>query len=173
MDHTQHTANYKLAIKKAHELIKFFGYEEPPIDPVKIAQGLGIKVYFAGFTEESDKLISGFFNSKENAIYVNKNEFTPRQTFTIAHELGHHQLHKEWAESKDYKILYREQLTKRQTDYREQEANAFSAHLLVPKFMLNKYKNLATISQLATLFVVSESVIKYRLMDNHEHEYGL
>jgi Zn-dependent peptidase ImmA (M78 family) len=173
MKSIQGTANYKLAIKKAYELIQFFGYEEPPIDPIKIAQGLGIKVYFAEFNEESDKLVSGFFNSKENAIYVNKNEFTPRQTFTIAHELGHHQLHREWAESKDYKILYREQLTQKQTDFREQEANTFSANLLVPKFILNKYKNVATISELATLFVVSEPVIKYRLMDKYEHEYGL
>lgn len=164
-------ANYKLAIKKAHELIEFFGYEEPPINPVKIAHGLGIKVYLTEFNEESDRLISGFFNSKENAIYVNKNEFVPRQTFTIAHELGHQQLHRSWAESKDYKILYREQLTKRQTDFREQEANAFSANLLVPKFMLNKYRNVATVSELAILFVVSESVIKYRLMDRRE--YGL
>ncbi len=171
MEHTQGTANYKLAIQKAQELIKFFGYEEPPINPVKIAQELGIKVYFTEFNEESDKLISGFFNSKEKAIYVNKNEFTPRQTFTIAHELGHHQLHRAWAESKDYKILYREQLTKKQTDFREQEANAFAANLLVPNFILNKYKNIASISELATSFVVSESVIKYRLMD--KNEYGL
>ena len=163
--------DYEKARQKAADVIKFFGYTEPPIDPVKIAQGLGIKVYFAEFNEESDRIISGFFDSKESAIYVNKNEITPRQTFTIGHELGHHQLHKEWVESGEYKILYREQLTRKQTDPREQEANAFSASLLVPKKMLDKYKKIATLSELAVLFVVSESVIQYRLMD--KYEYGL
>jgi Zn-dependent peptidase ImmA (M78 family) len=45
----------------------------------------------------------------------------------------------------------------------EQEANAFAAHLLVPRAMLEKYRGLASIAELSELFAVSMPVIKNRL----------
>jgi len=158
--------DFKKAQEAALALLDEFGYEVPPIDPVIISRELGIRVYFVEFEKEDDN-ISGFFSADENAIYVNKNEYAPRQTFTIAHELGHKRLHEEWLKSSDYKVLLRDQ-SAAPKDPIEQEANVFAAHLLVPKFILQKYKDIASIQELATLFMVSEPVIRARL----KHEYG-
>ena len=87
--------DYDRARTSALEILKSFGYTKPPVDPVKIADTLGVRVYFAEFLKEYDKY-SGFFDSEKEAIYVNKAEFLPRQNFTVAHELGHWKLHKEW-----------------------------------------------------------------------------
>jgi Zn-dependent peptidase ImmA (M78 family) len=160
------------AKNNALKILDDFGIDCPPINPVKIALEMGIAVNFANFPKHNN--VSGFFNAKQNAIYVNAAEAGSRMTFTIAHELGHSQLHRDWAESSDYKILYRNQNIIDQKDPKEVEANVFAANLLVPRFLLDKYKkilenSLIGISDLATVFAVSNPVIKFRL----KNEYGL
>lgn len=166
MEELSEKPDYERAKKFALDVLEFSGIKSPPIDPVNIARTLGITVNFAKFEKQHDN-ISGFYLASENAIYVNENEYAPRMTFTVAHELGHQRLHKEWAESKNYKILYRDQVFKDQRDPKEIEANVFAAHLLVPKFLLDKYRKIATISELSTLFAVSEPVIKIRLKNEY------
>jgi Zn-dependent peptidase ImmA (M78 family) len=122
---------------------------------------LGVTVYFVIF-EDDKKNISGFFDCEERAIFVNKEEWPLRQTFTIAHELGHKVLHEELAQSGEYRVLLRDQ------DYfgeepHEKEANAFAAHLLVPRFLLDEYWKYLTVEQLSQLFAVSVPMIKNRL----------
>ena len=153
--------DYKKAQQEALDLLDKFGYTSPAIDPVKICRDLGIRVYFSDFTGEDDK-ISGFFYGEKNEIYVNKNEYPQRQTFTIAHELGHKIMHEKWLNSSDYKVLLRNSIND-SDDPKEKEANAFAAHLLVPKFMLDKYYRIASIEELATLFMVSVPVIRARM----------
>jgi Zn-dependent peptidase ImmA (M78 family) len=154
----------KLAV---NQLLTEFNIVEPPVDPVRLSRELGVEVIFATFAE-SDNNISGFYDFEENAIYVNKNEFPLRQTFTVAHELGHKVLHEEWAKSSDYRILLRDQLFD-SDDPNEKEANAFAANLLVPRVMLDKYWRGATEEQLSQLFAVSVPVIRNRLA----FEYGV
>lgn len=153
-------ADFKKAEATALGLLRDFGVTKPPINPVEIAARLDVKVWFVEFAGEYSK-VSGFYDVDEQAIYVNKDEYPHRQTFTVAHELGHHLLHKEWAQSGDYKMLFRDE--KGSKDAHEQEANAFAANLLVPRSMLMEYKNLANVSDLATLFLVSAPVIENRL----------
>jgi len=160
------TPDYKKAQLKALEILDKFGYTSPPVDPAKIARDLGIRVYFANFKDEDDK-ISGFFFAEKNEIYINENEYPQRQTFTIAHELGHKIMHEEWLNSSDYKVLLRNSIND-STDPKEKETNAFAAHLLVPRFMLDKYYKIASIEELATLFMVSAPVIRARM----QFEYG-
>jgi Zn-dependent peptidase ImmA (M78 family) len=143
-----------------------FKVTEPPVDPVKIARALGVTVYFVTFEWEKQN-VSGFFDCDERAIFVNKDEYPLRQTFTIAHELGHKVLHEEWAKSAEYKVLLRDQ-DGNSDDLREKEANAFAANLLVPRFLLDRYWNKLTSEQLSRLFAVSVSMIKHRLA----FEYG-
>lgn len=159
--------DWKKSQKEAINLLEEFGITSPPVDPVNIARSLGIKVFFAEFAPE-DNSISGLYDADENAVIVNQDEFPPRQTFTVAHELGHKRLHEEWLKSSDYKVLLRDQLANSK-DPIEQEANNFAAHLLVPKFLLDKYRKIASIKELATLFAVSEPVITFRL----KREYGI
>lgn len=159
--------DFKRAQAKALEILNDFGYTEPPVEPDRIAKDLGIRVYFSDFKDEYDK-ISGFFYAEKNEIYINKSEFPQRQTFTIAHELGHKLLHEDWLKSSNYQVLLREPLPANASDPKEQEANAFAAHLLVPRFMLNKFYKIASIEQLATLFMVSMPVVRSRI----QFEYG-
>lgn len=153
-------ADFKKAQNAALELLEQFGVTKPPINPVDIAKSLGVKVWFVNFSGEYDK-VSGFYDVDEKAIYVNKDEYPHRQTFTVAHELGHHILHKEWAKSSDYKMMFRNEGPSK--DPHEQEANAFAANLLVPRKMLDEYKSLASPSELAELFLVSLPVIANRM----------
>lgn len=156
----EESTDYEKARKNALELLSDFGFDSPPIDPALIARELGIIVNFVEFDKDHEN-ISGFYFAKKNIIYINANEYPPRMTFTIAHELGHQRLHEEWSKSKNYQVLYRD--LRNQNDPKEQEANCFAAHLLVPKFLLDKYKKIASTSELAILFAVSEPVIRNRL----------
>jgi hypothetical protein len=86
--------NYARVRREVRHLHEEFGVTAPPVDPVRIARGIGVTVYFVIF--ETDKQnISGFFDYEERAIFVNRDEYPLRQTFTIAHELGHKILHEE------------------------------------------------------------------------------
>ncbi|HYP57343.1 MAG TPA: ImmA/IrrE family metallo-endopeptidase [Beijerinckia sp.] len=159
--------NYARVKREALRLLDEFSITTPPVDPMKIARGVGVTVYFVKFAPEKQN-VSGFFDCDERAIFVNKAEWPLRQTFTIAHELGHKVLHEEWARSSDYRVLLRDQ------DYNgdephEKEANAFAANLLVPRFMLDQYWKNLTLEQLSQLFAVSVPVIKNRLSS----EYGV
>jgi Zn-dependent peptidase ImmA (M78 family) len=153
------------AKKEAIILLQTFGLTEPPVNPIDIAHNLGVKVMFVEF-EKSFSNVSGFYDFEEDTIFVNMDEYPLRQTFTIAHELGHRILHKEWAQSSDYKVLLREDRVS--NDPKETEANTFAANLLVPKFMLDKYWEELSTSKLSELFAVSVPVIKHRI----SFEYG-
>ncbi|WP_218132892.1 ImmA/IrrE family metallo-endopeptidase [Dyadobacter soli] len=157
--------DYRRAKGEAIRLLQQFGLEKPPVNPMEIAQHLGVKVSFVEFEKKLNN-ISGFYDFEEDTIFVNMDEYPLRQTFTIAHELGHRILHAEWAKSPDYKVLMRDDMGA--NDAKEAEANTFAANLLVPRFMLDKYWEIATTTQLSGLFAVSVPVIKNRI----SFEYG-
>ncbi|MDF7674127.1 ImmA/IrrE family metallo-endopeptidase [Acetobacteraceae bacterium ESL0709] len=158
---TDHKPDYPKVMKEVQRLLEQFGCKEPPVDPLKIAKALDINVKFVTFGTKS-KNVSGFYDPSENAIYVNADDPSKRQTFTIAHELGHACLHKDWARTEDYRVLLR-YTESENSDFREKEANAFAAHLLVPRFMLIKYVDKVRIPDLADMFAVSKDVIGYRI----------
>ena len=149
-------------------LLERHGFDSPPVDPVEIARGEGIDVRFVTFSGEFEN-VSGFFDPADNSITVNKNEWPLRQTFTIAHELGHAMLHRGWAASEDYGVLWRDEARNDRRGVHEVEANFFAAHLLVPRNMLDKWYDDLSVSELSRLFAVSVPVIKNRLSS----EYGI
>ncbi|MHA4738787.1 ImmA/IrrE family metallo-endopeptidase [Dyadobacter sp. MSC1_007] len=157
--------DYDRAKGEAIGLLQKFGLEKPPVNPMDIAKHLGVKVSFVEFEKKLNN-ISGFYDFEEDTIFVNMDEYPLRQTFTIAHELGHRILHAEWAKSSDYKVLLREDNLS--NDPKEAEANTFAANLLVPRFMLDKYWDGLPTTQLSELFAVSVPVIKNRI----SFEYG-
>lgn len=157
-------ARVRREVKRLHEE---FDIKTPPVDPSRIARGLGISVFFVKFGVAQQN-VSGFYDCEENAIFVNKEEWPLRQTFTIAHELGHGVLHKQWAMSSEYRVLMRDQAYNGDEPH-EKEANAFAAHLLVPRFMLDEYWQRLSIEQLSQLFAVSVPMIKNRIA----FEYGV
>ncbi len=152
--------DYKKVSREVKRLLDQYVSDAPPIDPKDIAEKLNIEVKFVRFKGDLSEKISGFYDAENDIIYVNEEEYPLRQTFTIAHELGHAVLHKKWAKSEDYKILMRR--TQNDPSAYEKEANAFAANLLVPREMLKKYLDLP-IEDLSEIFAVSVPVIKNRL----------
>jgi len=159
--------DYRLVKRKVQELLEEAGVEHPPVNPVAMAREHGLDVKFVSFSGKFSQ-VSGFYDPSEEAIYVNKDEPPLRQTFTIAHELGHALLHKEWASSDAYKLFWRDP-DRNNDDPHEKEANAFAAHLLVPRSLLDQYYQNLSESDLSRLFAVSVPAIKNRL----SFEYGL
>lgn len=154
--------NYGLAQSKALDLLASAGVAVPPVNPVDIAERiLCVPIRFVIFDSTERDRISGFYDSEENAIVVNLEEFPLRQTFTIAHELGHKVLHDEWVKSSEYQVLLRNP-QEQNRDFREKEADAFAANLLMPRFMMDEYYNLPA-SELSRLFAVSVPAIRARL----------
>ncbi len=153
--------DYPRARAAALRLLQEAGLFEPPVDPISISRNLGVQVFFVEFSGEDDRSVSGFYDCEEDVIMVNKHEFPLRQTFTVAHELGHKVLHEEWAKSDNYKVLLRDP-SLRESNPIEQEANHFAANLLMPQFMMDNYYTLP-VTQLSRLFAVSVPAVKNRL----------
>ncbi|MFN8770765.1 MAG: ImmA/IrrE family metallo-endopeptidase [Neisseriaceae bacterium] len=164
---TQRNPDYHKAEQEALKILNECGIIEPPVDLFKITEDYGIGVQFVEFKDDY-KAVSGFYSAKQDTIFVNEEEFPSRQFFTIAHELGHRFLHRTWVESIEYQVLLREQLENPSKDWHEREANCFAANLLVPKFILDKYKD-APIESLAILFSVSRPMISHRLKFLYEY----
>jgi len=154
--------DYGRAEREAIGLLNRAGIYEPPVNPVEIAEIVGVRVAFVAFSGESDG-VSGLYDPANDEILVNESEPGVRQTFTIAHELGHKLLHQEWATSEDYKVLWRDP-RKQGKDRFEQEANYFAANLLMPRQMVSKYQNLP-IESIARIFAVSDSVARFRMQN--------
>lgn len=154
---------YKNVIKKANQVLAENCMITAPISPRDIADNYGIKIADVIFGEKH-KEVAGFLDFKENKIYVNSEDPYNRKTFTIAHELGHFFLHRNYFEEnpEQYQVLLRRPIGAA-NDALEKEANTFAAHLLVPSHLLEKYIDFASIEMLATLFVVSEDVIRIRI----------
>lgn len=87
----KHYLNYARAKKTARRVLADLGYKNPPINPLDIAKKRGIDVSFVSFPNNPNS--SGFYDPSEKKIYVNAEEGTRKQAFTIAHKLGHAILH--------------------------------------------------------------------------------
>ncbi len=161
------TPDYHRVKRVVDRIIDDLGIASPPVNPVDVARQLGVDVEFVTFGGKYYN-ISGFYDCETTSILVNAEEYPLRQTFTVAHELGHHMLHREWAKTSDYTMLMRDaDYNGRETH--EKEANAFAGNLLVPRFMLDRYWQTTSIEGLSKLFAVSVPVIKNRLA----LEYGV
>lgn len=127
----------------------------------EICSKLGIKA--GRYSMQDDERGRIFLEDSKYFIHVNKNDHPEIQRFTVAHELGHYCLHKDFLDRKG-QILERNNLSSRGTDQKEVEANRFAAELLMPKkHFLEKCSELKTITLLADYFFVSRIAIQVRL----------
>jgi len=156
-------ANFALAQREAENLIEKYRITRPPIDPEAIAKDLGVDVVYAEFNKDISDQISGYIDPASCQIVVNKAISASRKIYTIAHELGHYILHRDYANSQDYQVLLRRNQYEGAKPSEEQEADAFAANLLVPMKFLRQYKDVASSSELARLFCVSHDAILHRL----------
>jgi Zn-dependent peptidase ImmA (M78 family) len=151
---------YKLAKETADRLTE--NYSSPPIPVLEISEANGAHVLFDPFDRYRDE-VAGFCDFGSGTIFVNSADPINRQTFTIAHELGHWMLHREYflAHPDRYTIFPRYQRPEPGNPF-EQEANHFAANLLAPKRLLAPIKD-APVSVLAKIFAVSQEMMEIRL----------
>src|SRR5258708_38786327 len=102
----------------------------PPVPVLAIAQSFGIVVRFGPLPDD----LSGFLVHEDGKaiVGVNSRQAKARQTFTLAHELGHFVLHPA-INFVDRKFAYfRDHRSAAATDIKEMQANEFAAWLLMP-----------------------------------------
>ena len=150
---------WNLVREKANELTRDFSV--PPIPVLDLAEKSGVNVVFSDFGPHSE-MVAGFCDFQARRIHVNAKDRLPRQTFTIAHELGHWLLHRDafLADPKKYAVLPRFQEPK--NNVFEVEANGFAADLLVPRRLLLPVKG-GSVTTLAVIFGVSKVMMENRL----------
>jgi len=154
------------------EILNACGITKLPIaiEQIAVQRGLNIRAYDLG------EGVSGVLaiDSGKGTIGYNPRESKVRQRFTIAHELGHYELHRKNNElfvDKDFVVLFRDQNSSTGELKKEQEANAFAASILMPENILlreienNKFdlSEERSLKELSKLFHVSSTAMSFRI----------
>jgi len=158
--------------QRAEAVLKRCGIRAAPVPVDRIAKALGAVLRYSPLDEE----LSGMIYIKDDVpiIGVNALHHPNRQRFTIAHEIGHLELHRNLittAVHVDKEFLMRSQKSALGTDRTEVEANKFASQLLIPQFLLDDLiadlkfdiDDDAPLEKLAKMFRVSRKVVEYRI----------
>ena len=145
-----------------------------PVDVEKLCHAMHLDIR----KDRVEGDISGFLyreHDKSTAIIgVNSSQHTNRQTFTIAHELGHFLLHsgEKVHVDRGFEVRLRSDESSKGTDIDEKEANLFAAELLMPRRFVEKdiaeigamdLTDEETIKKLAIKYKVSAHAFAFRL----------
>lgn len=162
--------------RAAQRLLDAHSITTTPVPVELLAREKGITVAFEDMGGDD---ISGMFYRQQSTavIVVNKYHHHHRQRFTIAHEIGHGDLH----DADTYldgraALRFRDGKSATGTDVEEREANGFAAALLMPaEWVRQRFLNLVTapnstnedraIAQLAREFDVSDQAMRFRLVN--------
>ena len=154
---------------RAKEVLVQHGLYSLPIDPVRLANRLGVRVNNAKFSDDSWAAMLAK-SGDTTRIFVEQSDQPYRKRFSIAHELGHHFLHLfEDGEFVDKRVdMFRDRepahgpMSKQRL--REVEANWFAAALLMPvEFVRAEWEKNPNIQKMSRVFNVSEEAMGYRL----------
>lgn len=161
---------------RARKLLTSLDIAGIPVPVDKIARALGARVRYSPLDEE----LSGFIYIKDGVpiIGVNSLHHPNRQRFTIAHEIAHLQLHREFITSAVHvdkqfaeSVLKRDASSATGTERLEVEANQFAAALLMPGDLLDELleaspidiEDETSIEEWAQEFAVSKAALQYRI----------
>jgi len=151
---------------RAAEVLSHHGITSIPVDPVELANQLGIKVHNARFSEPN---VSGLIAKRGpvSSLLVENDDSPNRKRFTIAHELGHYFLHLSTdGEFVDTPVdLQRASVAPESGSKRvEVEANQFAAALLMPEPKVRQaFSTVRNVDELARLFRVSREAMAIRI----------
>ncbi|TXJ55629.1 ImmA/IrrE family metallo-endopeptidase [Brachyspira aalborgi] len=130
-----------------------------PIRITAITEEYGIDVYNLSMSSN----ISGAIikEGDKYVIYVNDKHTPNRQRFTIAHEIAHYILHKEKiGDNLTDNAMYRSKLS----NVFERQANILASEILMPvNFVMQFIEENKSVSEMASLFKVSEGAMRIRL----------
>jgi Zn-dependent peptidase ImmA (M78 family) len=144
----------------------------PPVDVYRVARARGIDV----LQQELEESVSGVLVIRASGPVIGVNQGHPknRQRFTIAHELGHWELHKHAGSVfiDTTSVFYRDQASSDGSKTQEIEANRFAAALLMPHKALEEAVGWQpvdpldeeTFRRLAARFGVSTQALGFRLV---------
>lgn len=162
------------AERAASGLLERFSVRTIPVPVEDIASHLGATIV----REPLETTISGLLlrEGGTRLIAVNTDHHPRRQRFTIAHELGHMQLHPgDYIVDSAVRVNRRDKLSSMASDSQEIEANAFAATLLMPPTLVRTALERVQSSQLgnptrvveilAKQFGVSAEAMGYRLIN--------
>ena len=156
---------------QAKEILFQHGLYSLPIDPVRLANRLGISVNNAKFADDSRAALIAK-RGETTRVFVEQSDPPYRKRFSIAHELGHHFLHLlddgEIIDSHSDMFREKEPASGHMTERRLQEieANWFAASLLMPEELVKiEWEKSLSVPQLAKIFNVSREAMGYRLDD--------
>ena len=159
---------------QAQQLLARLGVKSAPTPVEKVAKALGAQVRFSPLDDELSGMI--YIKSGVPIIGVNSLHHPNRQRFTIAHELGHLELHREMITTnvhvdKNFPALMRDSNSATGTEQIEIQANQFAAALLMPSALLKQV--LAStqfdidddkpMDDLAKKFRVSRQALEFRI----------
>lgn len=164
--------NKKLINSKVSAILRSYSQLIVPVNIEELAKMRGIKVIAYPLGEDVSGLLS--LQEGEATIGYNQKEPLTRRRFTIAHELGHYELHRDKSDLfVDKQFIYRSQSSGDTpvTLVMEQEANAFASAILMPTDLLRREIQLTNlnlrdddaIAKLARHFDVSTTAMSIRI----------
>lgn len=144
----------------------------PPVPIDEIAKQLGIRILYAPNNKFSGALLK---TKGKYFIGLNSLESSSRQRFSIAHEIAHFLLHSNHDTAffdEPFEVFLRDDKSSQGIDRREIEANRLGAEILMPRLWvvaeikeLEQFSPEEQIRVLANKFEVSESAMKYRILN--------
>lgn len=161
---------------RAQKLLDDLGYDTIPVPVDKIAKQRGAQLRYSPL----DKELCGMVFVKDGVpiIGVNALHHPNRQRFSIAHEIGHLELHRDHITSKVHvdkgfkvSVLRRDANSATGTERLEIEANQFAAALLIPRKVLDEVLATAHVEiddddameNWAKTFKVSKATLEFRI----------
>jgi Zn-dependent peptidase ImmA (M78 family) len=151
------------------ELAELLGINALQLPASELNEVVG-KLQTSELDQTRSEEILGYYDFENNTVYINNDQSLYRKRFTMAHEIGHHQMHKDHGKSQFRKIFTSKDAVDPSNPL-EVEANYFAGYLLVPdqlvidtlpytKVMLGGEQ---MISELSKLFGISREATRIRL----------
>lgn len=159
-------ADLRKAETKSHALLQRFSIETPAFDIEVLAHAMDIEVREGGLEKADAWLIRR--KDGKGILRVNANvRSDARRRFSIAHELGHWEMHPNLAQGR---YCTETDLTDYDRSSEEIEANTFAACLLMPRFLMrerigNVDPSFAVIDRIAEEFETSRTAAARRLVE--------
>jgi Zn-dependent peptidase ImmA (M78 family) len=154
---------------RATQVLRDHGMLDMVVDPVKLANGAGLRVYNAKFGQEN---VHGLIALRGGTprVYVNADDHSVRKRFTIAHELGHFFLHLASSEGEfiddadNFRVPVEPDTAWTEERRQEWEANVFAAALLMNERLVRRmWPEIRDIEGMARWFQVSQQAMAIRL----------